>query len=219
MNNKKRVWVLETIALIVLAFFGWVMLVYFRAEQRGIDLGLNLFTEVISVVFTIFVLDRLNQWRAREQRKRELIFRMGSEDNSVAREAARMLRMEGWLQDGSLHGANLEWANLSRANLRDADLQGANLSYSNLSHARLDRANLSYARFTFANMEEVGMQYANLEYAVIGTNLKRANMLRVNAANANFIGGILDQAQLNGANLSNCKLHGAVCVKDVETTS
>ena len=44
---------------------------------------------------------------------------MSSPTNFVAKEAARILRMQGWLTDGTLQGANL-----LRANLRKAFLPG-----------------------------------------------------------------------------------------------
>jgi len=110
------------------------------------DFYANISTELISIAITILVIDALNERRAIRQEKKNLILQMSSPTNAIAREAVRILRMRGWLTDGTLRGANLLRANLrkaylERADLQDvlfykAELQGAYLQWSNLKGTR-----------------------------------------------------------------------------------
>src|SRR5574341_1341491 len=110
------------------------------------DFYANISTELVSIAITVLVIDALNERRAIQQEKENLILQMSSPTNSIAREAVRVLRMRGWLTDGTLKGSNLLRANLrkaylEKADLRDVffykvDLQGAYLQWSNLEGAR-----------------------------------------------------------------------------------
>lgn len=152
------------------------------------DFYANIATEMASIAITVLVIDQLNEWRAEEQLKSQLIREMGSPDNWTALRAVDELRAHRWLFDGSLQGENFSHANLKRANLFNADLsrvnlegadlentdlrgemgvnlQGANLSFANLKDSRMQKANLQFADLTCAKLEGADLSFANLKGA------------------------------------------------------
>jgi len=110
------------------------------------DFYANVATELASIAITVLVIDGINERRAIQQEKQTLILQMSSPTNFIAKEAARILRMQGWLTDGTLQGANLLRANLQKAFLPGADLRGVYLQKANLIDAYLQEANLTGAR-------------------------------------------------------------------------
>lgn len=195
----------------------------------------GLVPEAVGIGFTVLFIDRLNRRRIISERKEEVITQLGSPNNEFATEAARLLRLKGWLKDGSLKGADLSGANLSgakikEANLRDAylfnvNLTGVNLSdsiligaklfNSNLTNARLGSASLQNADLSVANLEGASLFRANLTGAtLVETNFSEANMGKANLTNANLMGANLTGANLwksdmSGADLGFAKLDGA----------
>ena len=109
------------------------------------DFYANVSTELISIVITILVIDGLNERRAIQQEKQALILQMSSPTNFIAKEAARILRMRGWLTDGTLQGANLLRANLRKVLLVKADLRGALFYKAEIWDAYFHETNLTGA--------------------------------------------------------------------------
>jgi len=110
------------------------------------DFYANISTELASVALTVLVIDALNERRAIQQEKEFLMLQMSSPTNAIAREAVRVLRVRGWLIDGTLKRANLLRANLRKAFLEKADLREAFLLKADLSGAYLQWANLKGTR-------------------------------------------------------------------------
>lgn len=110
------------------------------------DFYANVATELASIAITVLVIDGINERRAVQQEKQSLILQMSSPTNFIAKEAARVLLMRGWLTDGTLHRANLLRANLRKAFLPKADLRGVYLHKASLMDAYLQEANLTGAR-------------------------------------------------------------------------
>ncbi len=114
----------------------------------------NFGIELVSIGFTVLVIDGLHRHHDERERKRELILQMGSPDRDFAIEAVRILRLKGWLEDGSLEGAILAQANLQGAKMYKADLQGADLTEANLQQVTLFGVDLRGANLEAADMEE-----------------------------------------------------------------
>lgn len=173
-----------------------------RVQTLVIAFYANASAELVSIVFTILVIDSLNERRTRDQEKRRLILQMGSPDNGFALEAVRILGAEGWLADGSLHGADLWRANLAgallerarlvRVELNDANLEGASLWGADLRGANLSNANLRGANLWRANLKGANLSGANIE----GVHLNNANL-----EGANLWSDTLDKAWFEGATL------------------
>jgi len=106
------------------------------------DFYANVATELASIAITVLVIDGISERRAIQQEKQTLILQMSSPTNFIAKEAARVLRMQGWLMDGTLQEANLLRANLQKAFLPKADLRGVRFYKANLTDAYLQEANL-----------------------------------------------------------------------------
>jgi uncharacterized protein YjbI with pentapeptide repeats len=174
----------------------------------------NFGIELISVALTVLVIESFNQRRATRERKEELILQMGSPDKGFAVEGARILRLKGWLKDGSLREASLFSANLEGADLRGVHLDDADLRYANLHKAILTGANLQRAILLDANLQGAHLVDANLEGVVCGginlqeAHLGRANLQGANLADSNLQAASLLGANLQGADLRNSKLQG-----------
>lgn len=180
----------------------------------------NVYTDVISVLVTVFVIDRLNRRRDEQrdlrQLQEQLVRDASSMSNEVAKNAVHQLRKREWLEgeNSLLKGADLRGANLQDADLVAANLQAANLILAKLLDANLARANLQGTKLMFANLQgafldNVNLQStdlasANLQDVIsLGANLQRADL---NAADLH--GATLDGADLQGTNLSDTNLQG-----------
>jgi hypothetical protein len=102
----------------------------------------NLYTEGLSVVVTVLILNAFARRREVRQLQEQLIRNAASTSNVIAKDAVHQLRRQGWLQGekGLLQGKDLGRADLSGADLRDAYLSGVGLLGANLSGALLASA-------------------------------------------------------------------------------
>ncbi|GAB4516570.1 MAG: hypothetical protein OHK0046_22150 [Anaerolineae bacterium] len=171
----------------------------------------NIFTEVLSVILTIGVLNYLAERREDKRREREykarLIREANSLDNATAIKAIRELDEHRWLrgENGALQRAYLQQANLSRASLGGANLSGANLWEVNLSRAYLQQADLSGAHLRGGtNLSGASLWETNLS----GADLGGANLSGANLWEANLSGASLVRANLSGAHLGEANLSG-----------
>lgn len=214
--TTESITVFAFVLLAILAVVSAFISEWLSGENGGIntkawwaDFTQGLSTEMVGALLTgvlfVFVVGAVEERQAEEQWQKELIFRMGSPNNSVAVEAARTLDAEGWLTDGSLREANLTEANLERARLILADLVAAILIDADLEGAKLNPANLQSADLTNATLEGAWLIGATLENATLEeTNLQRAFL-----SNANLRGADLDGANMARAFLRDADLQGA----------
>lgn len=98
---------------------------------------INVSTEIIGIIITVLIIDRIVQNHEVKAKKDLLLLRMGSHNNETAKEAINELRLNGWLKDGSLNGVQLTNANLSDANLDNAVMIGSVLSFAVFERAHL----------------------------------------------------------------------------------
>jgi hypothetical protein len=172
---------------------------------------IDLYTSLLSILVTVFVIDFLNRRRdeRREVRQlqQQLVCDASSISNETAKNAIHQLQKRDWLEgeDGLLKRMNLENANLAEANLSSANLAEANLSSANLAEANLNLANLEGVDFSHAYLKGTILAFAHLKEAA----LNQANLKRANLVGAYLKGATLIQANLNGADLSEAHLDGA----------
>lgn len=182
----------------------------------------NLYTETMSIVVTVFILDLINRHRNEQQRIRELrdelSRQLGSGVNVQAKLATEELRYYGWLDDGTLHGldlrrANLERLNLIKASMREAKFDGADMRNVQLHDGQLQdttlrRADLRGAVLYETNLENADLSDANLEEATVtGSNLKGAKLrttklIKTEMSNVNLTNATLANAKMQGAKLN-----------------
>jgi uncharacterized protein YjbI with pentapeptide repeats len=189
------------------------------------DFYANVSSELISIVITVLVLERLNARRASQERKLALFRQAKSRSNDAALEALDQIlhdnlwdafreyyrdengtvnlngvRWEGTeLEHVNLKDTSLKYANLEGTNLSNSNLEGANLYRANLKGTNLPNSRLKGADLSYANLKDVNLEYANLESA----NLADANLKGADLSNAHLENAKLRQANLQGANLSN----------------
>ncbi|MGB1285634.1 MAG: pentapeptide repeat-containing protein, partial [Aggregatilineales bacterium] len=172
------------------------------------DFYANASSELLSIVITILVLDRLNERRQNEKELARLKALLASNEAVVTKIAIAELHAKGWLKNGTLKYAHLiKGANLEKANLLSANLQGIYLDSANLNNANLSYVNLEDADLWNANLENANLWNAKLISADLkGANLENANLLSANLQNANLRDTNLQNADLRLTNLQNTKL-------------
>ena len=201
----------------VLGVVGLVLvgLVIFSGDR--LSYSMNAYTELLSIIVTVVVVDRLATRRAEQQRKAELIAQMASKNNAVAVGAATLMKHLGWgfCEDDSLNHIDLVGANLEQTSFVDVNLKGAYLSWAYLSQTSFERANLENADFIHAILKKASFGNANLEGTQFahsnleGTSFINASLERANLSGANLKEAKLMMANLKEANLSNTNLEGA----------
>jgi hypothetical protein len=191
--NQSRSW---STSIIIYVFVGVVGLLigwlsYTLADTQGwagaVEVfGVDLSLELLSIVFTIGVIDTLNRSRdraeteAREhrrERQRELeriTDRLVKSEHHEKEYLINQLRSNQFLTDGSMIGAYLQGLDLPKGRLFDAQLEEANLMSAVLPRANLERANLRNANLHKADLTDTRLAYADLR----GAYLFRAKMDR-----------------------------------------
>src|SRR5690606_11052931 len=114
----------------------------------------NLIPEFIGIVFTVFVLNRLDANREDRLIRERLLREMHSRYNPVALQAIEELRVMGYLGQGIMRGLDFRGANWQEANLYQADLRDADLRNATLNNADLYEANLEGAKVTPTQLKE-----------------------------------------------------------------
>ncbi|RMH00662.1 MAG: pentapeptide repeat-containing protein [Chloroflexi bacterium] len=152
----------------------------FRLSRLLSEFYAGFASELVSIAFTVLIIDRIYQQQAARQEREQLVRQLRSSDVNLVLEAVEQLRTRGWLADGTLCGKVLNGAVLQQMNLQSADFRGALLVEADLTEANLERACLA----------GVDLQ---------GGCLRKANLR----------GADLQQAVLSGADLSGVDLRGA----------
>lgn len=162
----------------------------------------NVYTETISVISTIAVIDRLNRRRDRIELKERLFNELKSTVSGQSASALDWIRREGWLQSDPLKGEDLYRINWEGAYIGDLNLENANLSRSNLQNATNE--------YRPAQPLSVSLKNANLEDADLHCiMLKQSNLERANLRNAKLPQAIMTNSSCMNADLTNANLEGA----------
>ena len=168
-----------------------------------------------------------------EQRKRTLIFQMSSYEPAIATLAAKEMREEGWLSDGSLRLNNFSNARLDGLN---SDVLNAfvyeftasgeevgieekgisvekckvDLADSNLANSSFVAACLCTSNFRGAILDFADFSHANLDEAIFtGTQSRLANFSGTFAIDADFSSSNLKHSSFENANLDRANFSGA----------
>lgn len=123
----------------------------------------DLAPEGVGIIFTVLVLNRLDQIREDRQTRERLIREAHSRYNQFALQAIEELRVLGWLEDGRLRGHELRGSDWTGANLYQADLRDCDLMRTKFHDADLYGTNLSGARV----LEEQLMHAKTMRYATM----------------------------------------------------
>lgn len=163
-----------------------------------------------------------------KQEKERLILQVGSPENTLAVEAARILKARGWgfKEDTTLHKADLGRANLQGALLLGANLQGANLWDANLRAADMRWANLQGVSLSGASFDEETTlpdrskwtldtdmrRFTDPEHPAFwqGYGLGAKDLRERDFRQANLQGALLMGANLQGAFLGHANLQRAL---------
>ncbi len=190
-DEENRFWfpLLLIIPAVIGVFF--IGFCWFTTDTAKESYSVNIYTAVISTIFTVGIIELFNQRRARQQLKAQLIREMGGRDTGIAFRALKELSSSKWLYDGSLQGADFRMAALKgteayRADLKNGDLRKADFKWAELHWANFMYANLQGVQFGDAKLQGATFWKANLEGAQLnlaemnGTNLGHANLQKAN---------------------------------------
>lgn len=170
----------------------------------------NVFTELLSIVATVLVLDRIYARRQADQELTRLKALLGSNESVVTKIAVAELSARGWLFDGSLSGTSISNSNLQKADMTGVDLSKSQLFLVNLSESTLQSANLHKIEWVFVNLSNSNLKVSHLnEAALVNVNLEKADLTFANLQMADLSGCDLTEARLLGAELIDGKLRGA----------
>ncbi len=184
------------IALWVIGLVGFIAAIIGTLyTSRLADLLQNLGTEMVGIVVTVAIIDRIYKRGEEKELMEKLIRQMRSRNNADATEAVRELAAHGWLKDGTLHGRNFFEANLNKVLLFGASLEGCHLSQVNFKEAILSQANLRGAGLQQADLREADLVDADLEL----THMFDANVKGAKFQKANLRDSGLDDEQLASA--------------------
>lgn len=184
--------------------------------------GINVFTSILSTVFTVTVLDILNRKRTEDELKRQLVIDAASISNEFAKNAVHQLWRRKWLRTGDdlglLNGRDLTSASLQDAVLMDADMQEADLTTANLQHANLIRANLRSAILNHAILIGAWLNNADLrQAALVDAHLQKSFLIEADLRWANLFTAKLQEANLTVAKLQGARMEFAILEKAVLT--
>lgn len=181
----------------------------------------NLYTEGVSVVLTIAVLnlfaERRERSRRREETREQLLRDAGSTVNATARSAVDEIRARGWLdgdeallRDTDLSGANLENVDLRYSDLKGTDFRRSNLSGARMRYTQVDGCDFRRARMHGTNLIEVDLRRTQLRLARMPEiRLGSANLSGLDLSHCNLAGALLTNAQLTDTRLFEVDLRGA----------
>lgn len=186
----------------------------FTGENNPGDYWMGLFTELVSVVGAIGVLDVLARWREQHARFRQYEEEAASPIHSVALPAAMALYNAGYL-DGNksrLRYSDLSYANWHEARLHEVNLEGAVFQGAKLMKVLFRKAQLQGVDFSEADLQNADLFSAEMEGVVfIRANLRGANLAYANLSNAKLVDTDLQGANLRGANLKGVEVYEVRC--------
>ncbi len=181
---------------------------FFDRDNRN-DYHMNLATEGLGILATVFIINRWYAHREKQSLRRRLVREAGSRSNDIAISAVNWLRVEGWLDGdaGVLAGAFLLRANLKEADLSHANLQGAYMSRVEMQGAVLIETDLKGAMLDKSDLRELASMKSDLRGAFIGgSQIQNAQLWEADLRGANLAGAYLYGAQFGGANLKGATL-------------
>ncbi len=204
-----------TLGIVVLSI--GVLIGFYLVDSNFLegDYSTGLYTEFISIIITIVVLDQINDYRDAQRRKKALFRQVKSRSNDFAVDALdQILNEDLWDElleyyrndDGRFDLSRVQWA--GGVNLRNKDLKRVNFSTANLeriilANAKLEGVNLYGTNLKGADLRRANLAYTDLEFAKLnGAYLAEANLQGANLMSANLERAMLGSTNLTGARLA-----------------
>lgn len=191
---------------IVLVLLG----IWIGSKLFGGDAGFatNIYTEVLSIVVTVFVLNTFAKRREVHQLQQQLIRNAASTSNEIAKDAIHQMDKSSLLigEKGLLQGQRLWNANLNGAYMPGANLKNADLSYSNMSNAYLFETDMRSAYLEgvdFTKAELFGAKFS-------GAYLGHAKLIEAHLESADLSDTDLEEVDFSGADLTNAFMYKAL---------
>ena len=198
-------------------------IIFIRDNQPN-DYYLNLFTEFVSLVATVGVLNALAKHRENKRILEQLIIDAGIPVQSIAVSAVTKLKLTGYLVGAKsvLNNKHLPYTDLTKAHLEDCYFEYTTMEHAKLDNCHLQRSFLRHSDFSHASARGVNLTDAKLSDSeffqtdLTGTTLTYADLSRANFVEANLSHCDLSRADLRGtnmlgANLTNAKIEDPIC--------
>lgn len=185
-----------------LVLIGLLALVGRAFFYRATGYDTNLFTEMISIIITVLVINYGASLREERREIERLVLEATGYSSEFAKTAIRKLKAKRLTQgDRSvLKNASGIGANLEGCHLGEVNMSGSKLFKASLVRAILYRTNLSNA-----DLQEATLSYAKANWA----NFSEAKLINCDLANGTFDSADFFDAKLNKANLEGADLRDA----------
>jgi len=186
---------IDVVGVIIALFIGGVVIFAFR------DFLLNLWSEAISIIFTVGVLEVLARQREQKALVDQLMRQVHYPAHSVAVNALSELHSMGKLEgDDGL---------LVKGGFSELDWHGVDLPHVNLSEAYFWKATLSNINLTDANLTQTNFQEADISEAILWrVDLSDSILRQAILTNTTLMNAQLWGADLTGANLTEADIEG-----------
>jgi uncharacterized protein YjbI with pentapeptide repeats len=188
----------------IFALIGWNIF-----SSKEIEYGMNVFTELVGIVGTYFVFDRVSHWVSEKERKESLIFQLSSPSSLFAIEAVRTLRYQGWLEDGTLSKRVLAGSSFQGADLTGAVFEESVATLSNFSECKLSGVNFQNAQLLQCVFRKSSLTMRILTEKGQPAFYQICKLDKANLSGADFTEAVIDSASLAQAILTNAKFTSA----------
>ena len=216
--HKRYRWFYELLAGVAILIISILIGAAWSGDENH-SYQMNLVTEVIGIGATVFIINRLYEYRDRENLKRRLVREAGSRANAIAIAAVEQLREEGWLtgDSGLLKGLDLSGANLKNADLSEANLRWTNLKDADLRSAKLIGTDLRDTDLRFARLKSADLSQAKLNSAkLFGAKLQKTKLYGADFMLADLRNADLCKAEVWATNYGEKQQRGVVvCEKNI----
>lgn len=175
LQNIRKIWANNQWLLVIMGWVLGLLTIPFIANMIEIwDFIGDLVPEAVGILFTVFILDRLNEQRELEQLQNRLVREASGQANEASKLACDWMQFEGWLtgeasllKGDKIWRANMVGVNLSSANLLKTDFYRSDLTGANLYKIDARNANFAYANISGCDLVAADLAGANLEGADI----------------------------------------------------
>lgn len=221
LDDKERL-VFNIIAVFLLILFGYFLgyLTFAVDADHRLDYLSGVFSDVLNILSTVVLVTLIQQYFAREQRKKDLVRKAGSRVRGVALDAMDDLMHEGWATgpDSLLQNKFYRYVDWSGAILNEINLSSttitfdADLSQIKARHTVLISCNFDQVKLTGAFLRATDCTkatFTNCNFAdcwLVEAVFKEASVRHCDLSNVNLTLASFQGADLTGTNLKNARL-------------
>lgn len=194
MSSKTK---LACSVLILVLFFGLYRL-FTYGDFMSLIVGLlgNLLFDLILWFFVIPIRNQELEEDSSAKMIDNLIRHICSQvpDKGFINEAFKILKVKGWLKDGSLNGKSFAWGHLENQNLFESSLVGVDFVGANLTSCNFEGSDLRNCRFGLGYTRNAGFLNCDLRGSELSGDFSGVDLRRADLTGAKISGNNLRKA-------------------------